>query len=411
LFCAVIFGATSLAVHADGVLDQLEERLTVHSSDGYIRARLSGTLELEGYKFSQPAPGVIEASGETLLNPRMTAFLDLQIGGQLYAFVQARGDRGFDPSDEEFHARLDEYTVRLTPWKERRFNLQVGKFATVVGNWVPRHGAWDNPFVNAPLPYEHLTGMWDSAPALSAGMLLGWAHVRPQPSRPVAPPEKYLRLPIIWGPSYTTGVAISGEAGHFRYAAEVKNAALSSRPSTWEHVDEGWEHPTLSGRLVFQPNPTWAFGASASTGSYLLPAASSLLPIGRGLGDYRQIVFGQDVSFAWHHLQVWAEVFENRFEVPGVGDADTTAYYVEAKYKVTPQLFVALRWNEQLFASIPDGAGGRSLWGGDVWRADGAVGYRFTPQAELKLQYSAQYEKFELHGVTSLLAAQFVLKF
>jgi hypothetical protein len=26
---------------------------------------------------------------------------------------------------------------------------------------------------------------------------------------------------------------------------------------------------------------------------------------------------------AWRHLQIWAEIFEARFEVPAVGNADT----------------------------------------------------------------------------------------
>ena len=46
------------------------------------------------------------------------------------------------------------------------------------------------------------------------------------------------------------------------------------------------------------------------------------------------------------------------FQVPRVGDADTFAYYLEGKYKFTPQLFGALRWNQQLFATVPDGLGG-----------------------------------------------------
>ena len=65
---------------------------------------------------------------------------------------------------------------------------------------------------------------------------------------------------------------------------------------------------------------------SASSGAYLLRDAP--LPPGRGRGDYRQIVIGQDIGFARHHLQVWTEVYAARFEVPGVGDADTLAQRV-----------------------------------------------------------------------------------
>src|SRR6516164_11561138 len=73
-----------------------------------------------------------------------------------------------------------------------------------------------------------------------------------------------------------------------------------------------------------------------------------------------------------------AEFYEVRFQVPRVGNADTFAYYFEAKYKFTPQLFGALRWNQQLFGTVSDGGGGSIRWSQDLGRADIAVGYRFT---------------------------------
>ena len=35
---------------------------------------------------------------------------------------------------------------------------------------------------------------------------------------------KYSFNPVIWGPSYATGVSVSGRLGRFDYAAELKNA-------------------------------------------------------------------------------------------------------------------------------------------------------------------------------------------
>jgi predicted porin len=136
-----------------------------------------------------------------------------------------------------------------------------------------------------------------------------------------------------------------------------------------------------------------------------------MLPPGRDIGDYRELVLGQDVSFAWHHLQLWAEFYEARFEVPRVGDADTVAYYFEAKYKITPQLFGALRWNQQFFNSINDGTGGDLRWGQDLGRIDVAAGYRFTSHTQLKLQYSFQHETTGPGNDNHLIAAQVTLRF
>ena len=150
----------------------------------------------------------------------------------------------------------------------------------------------------------------------------------------------------------------------------------------------------------------WNLGVSASTGSYLRPAAADTLARGHSPGDYREIVLGQDVSFAWHHWQVWAEFYEARFEIPTIGNADTFAWYVEAKYKFTPQLFGALRWNQQLFNRI-DG----ERWGRDLWRIDGALGYRPTAHTQLKLQYSLQRDDAIPGDPGHTVAAQFTLRF
>src|SRR5204863_8577368 len=86
-----------------------------------------------------------------------------------------------------------------------------------------------------------------------------------------------------------------------------------------------------------RPNEMWNLGFSASAGPYLIPDAAPTLPGGRGISDYRELVLAQDISFAWHHLQLWAEFYEARFEVPRIGNADTFASYIEAKYKITSQ--------------------------------------------------------------------------
>jgi hypothetical protein len=397
-FCAIV--STACAFDPDDFLDRLDATLTVTAFQDNLRARLSGTIDLEAYHFQQPAPGLIDSNIDNLFNPRLTLFLDAQAGSQIYFFAQARLDRGFDPSDHGAEIRLDEYALRVTPWEDGRFTFQIGKFATVVGNWVPRHLSWDNPFVNAPLVYENITAISDKAAPVSPLDFIGRF-----------PGEKYGFNPVIWGPSYASGISVSGRLGKFDYAAEMKNASLSSRPESWDVTAIGFNHPTFNARAGFRPNQMWNFGLSASDGAYLRPEAEPTLPRGRDLGDYRELVLGQDISFAWHHLQLWAEFYEARFEVPRVGDADTFAYYFEAKYKFTPQLFGALRWNQELFDSVPDGVGGRVRWGQDLGRVDVAAGYRFTPHIQLKLQYSFQQETTGPRDDNHTLAAQLTVRF
>jgi hypothetical protein len=398
--CFCLLACTARALEIDDLLDRLDTTLTAAAFQDNLRVRLSGTIDLEGYHFQQPPPGLIDSKSDNLFNPRLILFLDLQAGSHIYFFAQSRLDRGFDPSDHGAQVRLDEYAVRVTPWDDGRCTIQIGKFATVVGNWVPRHLSWENPFINAPLVYENVTAINDKvAPASPLNFVRRFDH------------GKYEFSPVIWGPNYTSGISVSGRLGQFDYAAEMKNSSLSSRPESWNVTTIGFDHPSFNARVGFRPNQMWNFGLSASDGAYLRPEAEGTLPRGRDIGDYRELVVGQDASFAWHHLQVWAEFYEARFEVPRVGNADTFAYYFEAKYKFTPQLFGALRWNQQLFGNVANNAGGNIRWGQDLGRVDAAVGYRFTTHTQLKLQYSFQQETTGPRDDNHTLAAQFTVRF
>ncbi len=364
----------------DEALDALGKALGISAFQGEMQVQVSGLADLEGYAFSRPAPALIESSHDPLFDPRLSLFADLKIGQNLTGFLQARFDRGFDPSDQDLMARLDEYFLRYRLLHGQDYSLaaQAGKFATVVGNWTPRHLSWDNPFVNAPLPYENVTSVADTEGPDSPADFKTFR---------ATPNEKYERVPVVWGPSYASGLALAGEVGgHYDFAFEVKNAALSSRPEAWDGTQRDWSYPTFSGRIGMRPKPDWNLGVSASRGAYL--ADTVVLSPGQSLGDYQQDTLGEDLAYAHGHLQVWAEAYESRFKVPNVGNADTLAYYAETKYKFTPSFWGGLRWNQQLFGDVPDGSGGEEAWGNDLWRTDVVAGYRASEHFQLKLQYS-----------------------
>lgn len=402
IFCcaAVTSLAAGLDEKFDHLFDQLDEALTMSACHDKVRARLSGLVDLEGYYFRQPAPGLLYTEKNGLFNPRLTLFLDAQIGSHLYVFAQTRADHGFDPSDGGAQVRLDEYALRLTPWENGRFNFQIGKFATVIGNWKERHSSWEDPFITAPLPYENVTAIYDAEAPSSALNFL---------SRTLD--EKYECSPVIWGPSYATGASVSGRIGKAEYAAELKNSGLSSRPKSWDATHTGFDHPAVNARFGFRPNPMWNLGVSTGAGPYFSRVAQPTLPSSRGVGDYWQYLLGQDISFALHHLQLRAEFYEVRFEVPRAGNADTFAYYLEGKYKFSAPFYGALRWNQQLFATLRDGLGGQAPWGHALWRTDAAIGWRFTAHTQCKLQYSLQREDRASREFSHLLAAQFTVRF
>jgi hypothetical protein len=69
-----------------------------------------------------------------------------------------------------------------------------------------------------------------------------------------------------------------------------------------------------------------------------------------------------------------------------------------------------LRWNEQLFGSIPD-RGGFVRWGHNVARLDIALGFRPTAHTQLKFQYNLQRGDTGPRETGQLAAGQFTLRF
>jgi hypothetical protein len=401
LFTALLAGGSS--ARAQEWLDRVDDSLFYQSPNGWLRSDLSGLLDLEFYYNDQTPPGLVIANDETFFNPRLSLFVDTKLGKRFYSLVQVRFDRGFDPGTRrDGDIRADEYLLRYKPFDEPWLHIQAGKFATVFGDWVNRHDTWNNPFIYAPLPYENVTIITDrAAPGGPAGFL----------GRRAIPDNKPAWLPMIWGPAYTSGASVFGAVEKFDYAFEFKNASISSRPAAWDVTRIDWDAPTWSGRVGWRPNASWKVGSSFSHGAYLLPPAVATLPAGTGLNDFKQTTVGTDVTWAWRHWQVWAEAIATRFAVPNVGDAESIAYFIEAKYKFTPKLFGAARWNQQFFNEVPDGTGGTQAWDRDAWRAELGAGYRFTRHVQAKIHYGYNHQKGPRQQGEQMLAGQLTLKF
>src|SRR4029450_13210360 len=195
-----VFACTACAFDIDDFFDRLDTALTISPFQDNLRARLSGTLDLEIYHFEQPPPGLIDSSIDTLFNPRLTLFLDAQVGSHIYFFSQSRLDRGFDPSDSGAQVRLDEYALRVTPWDDGRLTVQIGKFAPVFGKWGSAPLSSEHTFINAPIVYENVTPIRDkSAPYSLFDFIYGPSYY-----------QKYAFNPVLWGPSYARGISAYG---------------------------------------------------------------------------------------------------------------------------------------------------------------------------------------------------------
>ncbi len=94
-----LLAGTARALDTDDLLDRVDTALSMAAFQDNVRLRLSGTIDFEEYHFQRPAPGLINGNIDNLFNPRLTLFLDAQVGSRVYVFVQSRLDRGFDPGN------------------------------------------------------------------------------------------------------------------------------------------------------------------------------------------------------------------------------------------------------------------------------------------------------------------------
>src|SRR5207248_502563 len=101
-----LFVANAGALEIDDFLDRLDNALTFSAFQDNIRARLSGTIDLEVYHFEQPAPELIDSKIDNLFNPRLSLFLDAQFCNHIECFAQSPLDRRFDPINHGAAVRL-----------------------------------------------------------------------------------------------------------------------------------------------------------------------------------------------------------------------------------------------------------------------------------------------------------------
>lgn len=356
---------------------------------------LSGArFDLNFYTIDGTPPGLLapDPGDDLLIAPRFTLPVDVFWSDWLYGFGKLRFDTGFHPGLAEHELRADEYFVRFGP-PDAAFQIQAGKFATVFGGWVQRHEGDDDAFVQAPLAYNELTSVIDQRAFPGVAAIAG-NRLKPNNVRSW--------IPVIWDAAYIPGFSVFGKAGGLDYAAELKSHSNSSRPAVWD----GWDfaNPTWTGRVGHRPNAAWNYGASLSHGAYLQGDS------GVDIGDFDQTTAGLDLSYAHHHWQIWAEILYSQFELPNIADdAQIWSYFIETRYKITPQLFAALRWNQQLYneLSVPAAAGGGSTnWDNDVYRIDAAFGYRFDPNTQLKLQYSWTHQNADFQNGENMVGLQ-----
>lgn len=369
-----------------------------------------GELNLEAYVYDDEAPGVSVEDAPLRSNHyerpqqadgpeaggRLKLTLDVQIGERLSAFVEGRVDHGapFDEG-EAVGARIEQAWARAGLLEAAALDLQLGKFAPPLGNFLPRHEPRRNPLVTFPLPYDHVTTFMRAGDTTSAVL-----------NRRDRPDVKDWRVPI-YREIYGWGAQLGGEVPPFTWAAALFNSA----PGTWAFDwNERPDVPTLYLRGTWAVDPTLTLGASFSRGPYEKDDADGVPP-GREAGDFPQTLAGVDAAWASGDVEIHAELIWSRFEAPFIDDLDLLSGYVEAKVDVAPGVFVAARLAQMAFGEIEDAAGESRRWDRGLYRAELGGGYFFTRSLWVKVTGQLNRTSGGREPDDDLLAFQLGLEF
>jgi len=390
----------------EDAVDRLKQFHSIESPDGGFRVSSDFWLTQDFMVFDQPPPAFVQTGQSQIYWPAVSGLMSIEAGDHLSFVALGQAYRGFDPKDASLNANLDEYFAVIKPLDTNALIIKGGTFATCYGQWVNRHFSFQNPLINAPLMYEGLTNVTDGANGATATPTRAQFLNRKNVVNQVAS-----WVPVIWGPSYTSGGQIGGTWQKFDYALELKNAGLSSRPSEWQFWNKDFSNPTLTGRIGFRPDAAWNLGLSGSGGSYT--AANPTTTQALNAWDTTQTVLGTDISWAHGSLEVWGEFAWSQFRIPNLEPADTYTYFLETKWKFAQQFWLAGRWNQQMYGNFGSVTppGGTTNWGNNLWRIDACVGWKIDRFAQFKVQYSFAHEDGFEQQASNLFALQLVVEF
>jgi len=340
--------------------------LSIKSKDELFEMAFSGKADLIVYGIPSDAPGVLGPK-RTFFVDKGDLFVDAWVGKVLYAFVDARTDRGENPSDDNQAGRMEQYFLRLSNPGAFDISIQLGKFPGVIGNFIPRHDGPNDNFLRYPIVYDHPTDLGWRKPQKSNAGLIAKRDQQHEWDR---------GMPVIWGAYYATGGAMFGSWEFLNWRFAAMNTAPGDWPEGWAlSWDDHEDKFNYMGRLGVVPLFGLEVGLNVSRGPYLDKDAEAKLG-GKDRDEFHQILYGIDATYSMGDLDLYFEAYQSEWQAHNIqGDLKTWAWYVEGKYTFVPGFYGALRFGREAFSSIRDSDGERKTWDRDVDRLEIGAGY------------------------------------
>ena len=277
--------------------------------------------------------------------------------------------------------------VRIHPWTNRRFDVQIGRVPPTAGLFARRAYATDNILIGYPLAYQYLTSLRPDALPASADDLLrmrarGW-----ESSFPVGNQTPDHGVPLFSGFRWDTGVQVHAVTDLLEVTASVTTGTLSN-----PLVGDDNSGKQIAGRAVIRPATGLVIGASAARGAFVSDAAASAVPGGADANAYTQTALGSDIEYSRDYFLVRMETVWSRWTLPPISepliDVPLRAFAVslEGRYKLRPGLYAAARVDHLGFSDITGTTGSQS-WEAPLSRVEVGGGYYLQRNLVLKLSY------------------------
>jgi len=291
---------------------------------------------------------------------------------------------------ENTNLRAHAWYLRLRPWVDRAFDVQIGRIPPSFGAYARRSYGADDPFIGYPLAYQYLTSLRaDALPATADNVLRqrgrGWL-VR----YPIGNTTPGAGLPLVSAFRWDTGVQVRLGTRPLSLSVALTQGTLSN-----PLVEDDNGGKQISGRLAITPAPGVVFGISAAGGASVSDVATSALAPGSTGGTPTQAAFGADLEVSSGHWLVRSEVVVNTWSVPAVQKPfiedrlTATGAWVEARYRVSPRWYVAGRADRLGFSRLIGTlfAGQPTTWDAPVRRGQIAAGYYVRRNIVARAEY------------------------
>jgi hypothetical protein len=307
--------------------------------------------------------------------------------------------------------------LRIRPWLNRDFDIQVGRVPPTFGAFARRTYANDNPLIGYPLAYQYLTTLRPDALPASADELLrkrslGWLL-----RYSVGEPSFDTGVPLVNAFRWDTGVQAHATVGIVSATAAVTTGTVSN--PLFSDDNQGRQ---LAGRLELRPVAGLIVGTSGARGAFVGQAAARAALGESGDAEFMQTAWGGDAEYSRDHYLLRVETIVSRWQMPIAAftpagqvavqsPLSALSVSLEGRYKVRPGLYVASRYDHLAF-SDESGAAGPLPWDAPVTRIEAGVGYSI--QRNLLLKVSVQDNHREggvLQPVSHIIAAQLVFWF